>query len=435
MIKKWYLIIFAIILPFQADALQIIDDFEIPQGETANLIVPKFDFTQVEGEFDGKSIQFYEFIENITPQSPITRAEFLQIIYQNRDTENDCECEMPKNFEDVLENSEFAPAIKYATEKGFVHGYEDSLFHPFEKITRGQAAKIIMNAYNPPETTTDVPFFSDVALNYSLRDYVYDSVRAGIFKGYPDGLMRPDRNINFLEAKLIIERASKLENLSTTTERPAFRAFLGIHRLSDTGTKSLKLNLTDQQGKTSTQSTNLTITKQNFATQWFNLTPSKTELFGKDYQDNTWELINSGKTETHESQLWKGPFEKPTTGEITLGFGDKLYINGKYSGSHFGIDYADKEGTPVWASNSGIVTMASDTPAYGNTIVIDHGQNVFTMYLHLQELKVKKGDAVNKNDLIATMGQTGIATGPHLHFTHFIGDIIVDSEPWYQGKF
>lgn len=435
MIKKLGIMICGALIPLQAGALQLIDDFEVPQGATVKLIVPKFDFIKIEGNFDGKTIPFYETAENIDTQSPITRAEFLKIIYQNRNTKTDCECEIPKDFEDAPNNSEFYPAIKYATVNGFVHGYEDGLFHPFEKITRGQASKIIMNAYNPEQTITDIPFFADIPPDYSLRDFVYDSVRAGVFKGYPDGLMRPDKDINFLEAKLIIERASKLENITIVTERPVFRAFLGIHRLSETGTTPINLNLTDIQNKTSIESANVSITKQNFATQWFNLAPSKTELFGKDYQDNTWKLINEAKLETHDSQLWKGAFEKPTTGKITLGFGDKLYINGAYSGSHFGIDYADKEGTPVWASNSGIITMAGETPAYGNTIIIDHGQNIFTMYLHLHELKVKKGDAINKNDLIATMGQTGIATGPHLHFSHFIGDIIVDSQPWFEGKF
>jgi murein DD-endopeptidase MepM/ murein hydrolase activator NlpD len=79
--------------------------------------------------------------------------------------------------------------------------------------------------------------------------------------------------------------------------------------------------------------------------------------------------------------------------------------------------------------------MAAETPTYGNTIIIDHGQNIFTMYLHLSEMEVSPEDSVNKGDLIGLMGSTGVATGPHLHFTHFVGDIIVSSEPWYEGRY
>jgi murein DD-endopeptidase MepM/ murein hydrolase activator NlpD len=69
--------------------------------------------------------------------------------------------------------------------------------------------------------------------------------------------------------------------------------------------------------------------------------------------------------------------------------------------------------------------------SYGNTIVIDHGQNVFTMYLHMSSLVANEGDRVKKGHLIGHMGSTGIATGSHLHFNHFIGDVIVDSGEWY----
>ena len=73
--------------------------------------------------------------------------------------------------------------------------------------------------------------------------------------------------------------------------------------------------------------------------------------------------------------------------------------------------------------------------SYGNTIVIDHGYNIFTMYLHMDKLNVEKGQSVNKGDIIGLMGSTGIATGSHLHFTVFVGDIIVDNYEWYDGKF
>jgi len=117
-------------------------------------------------------------------------------------------------------------------------------------------------------------------------------------------------------------------------------------------------------------------------------------------------------------------------GETTLGFGDKLYINGKYSGSHFGHDWANVEGTDVIAANTGIVTLAEWTDSYGYTIVIDHGLNVFSMYLHMSALKTEAGNVVDQGELIGLIGSTGVATGPHLHYTQFIGEVIVDSAEW-----
>lgn len=430
----------------------------VPQGETLELIIPRFEYTSATGHYDGKDFPFYQIIETIDPGKPISRAEFVQLIYLNQplntvdsvtrstgDTENaDGDSTV---FPDVSSGNPYAAAISYAADNGLVHGYEDGLFHPYDPVTRGQAAKIIMNAYHPSRTPEiQPPFFPDVPLDYSLRNELYSAVRAGIFQGYPDGLMRPDRSINFHEAHLIVERAGNFrENtLARLTARPAFRAYLGIHRLSATGEKPLTITLQPAPTTTSeaqpasgaapaaTLTSSLTVSKQDFTTRRFSLSTDKTKLFEKTYQDNTWALIDAAKATSHEAQLWDGPFIIPTSGETTLGFGDKLYINGVYSGSHFGVDYANNEGTPVNAANTGIVTMSSDTPAYGNTIVIDHGQNVFTMYLHLKDLLVTPGTPVQKGDQIATIGSTGLSTGPHLHFTNFIGDIIVDGQYWYD---
>ena len=433
MLYKIIIIIAILLCPNSAYAFPEIEYYSVPQGETLEMVIPEFDLKNVSATFDGKPVTFYKITEEIDQLSPITRAEFLRQIYGNLNI-----VQKPVSdpyFVDVPPESKFFEAIQYAAEHNIVHGYEDGLFHPFDKITRGQAAKIIMNTFKPEQTLGKIPLFPDIPEDYSLKEYMYSAVGAEIFKGYPDGFMRPNRGINFLEANLIIQRASGLENTIEIFERPAFRAFLGIHRLSATGDEIINFKFTNLDETTSLQEAIISVTRQNFKTEWFNLAQDKTELLGSDYQDNTWELINAAKAETSPKQLWEDKFIVPTEGVITLGFGDKLYINGSYSGSHFGIDYANAEGTPVYASNKGIIAMAAETPTYGNTIVIDHGQNVFTMYLHLSEMKVSPGDAVNKRDLIGLMGSTGVATGPHLHFTHFVGDIIVNSQPWYQGGF
>lgn len=426
--------IIAVLLSPLSVSAKLIPDQSVAQGGTLQLLIPKFDFTAIQGNFEGKSFPFYEITKAPNPNDPISRAEFLQLIYQNHPNLPETTLTTPA-FTDVAEQSQFYNAIQFAADQKIVSGYDDGLFHPYDSITRGQAAKIILNTFHPLKTTDTVPNFPDVPADYSLREQIIAGFQAEVLKGYPDGLMRPNRPITFHEAELIIQRAATLSYLVPIAPRPVYRAFLGIHRLSDLGNKNLQLTFTDSTGKTHTENTILNITKSHYPSQHFDLVEERDKLFEKDYQDRTWELINAAKANPHAEQLWSGPFITPTNGEITLGFGDKLYINDRYAGSHFGIDYANREGTPVYAANDGIIVMSSNTAAYGNTVVIDHGQNIFTMYLHLHELRSTLGSTVKKGDLIATMGSTGLATGPHLHFTQFVGDVVVSSAPWFAGQY
>lgn len=256
-------------------------------------------------------------------------------------------------------------------------------------------------------------------------------LKQNFFKGYPDGLMRPDRHINFLEAEIVITRAANPDIFIGIPTKNYWRGFAGIHRLLEPGIKKLNLTLNKNNGDNENLTFDVNVLKRDYPVESFTLPETKTKLFGKEEQDNTWAMINTAKAKTNNLQLWVDNFIIPAEGVTTLGFGDQVYINGSLSGSHFGIDYANDEGTSIITSNSGVVTLADFTPSYGNTVIIDHGHNIFTMYLHMSELLVTQDQIVQKGDLIGKMGSTGIATGSHLHFTQFIGDVIVDSSEWY----
>ncbi|MBN2753859.1 MAG: M23 family metallopeptidase [Candidatus Goldbacteria bacterium] len=111
------------------------------------------------------------------------------------------------------------------------------------------------------------------------------------------------------------------------------------------------------------------------------------------------------------------PFIKPAEGEITSAFGKKrTYDGGKYSSTHKGVDIANKAGTKVAAANHGKVVEAATMKGHGVTVIIDHGGGLYSLYFHLKGVYVKKGMDVKKGDIIATMGSTGVSTGPHLHW-------------------
>lgn len=112
---------------------------------------------------------------------------------------------------------------------------------------------------------------------------------------------------------------------------------------------------------------------------------------------------------------WLGQFVAPADAAISDVFGSERVFNGKTSSPHLGLDFRVPSGTPVEAMNDGTVLLAQPLYFEGNFVVIDHGQGLLTLYLHLSEFKVKEGDRVKRGQVIGLSGGTGRATGPHLH--------------------
>lgn len=112
---------------------------------------------------------------------------------------------------------------------------------------------------------------------------------------------------------------------------------------------------------------------------------------------------------------WEGSFAPPVKAEISDVFGVERVFNGTVQSAHQGLDFRVPTGTPVAAINRGRVILARPMFFEGNWVVIDHGQGLLTLYLHLSSFSVKEGDEVSKGQPIGLSGGTGRATGPHLH--------------------
>ncbi|HKD86691.1 MAG TPA: M23 family metallopeptidase [Terriglobales bacterium] len=112
---------------------------------------------------------------------------------------------------------------------------------------------------------------------------------------------------------------------------------------------------------------------------------------------------------------WSGRFVPPIDTTVSEGFGTRRTFNGKLASIHRGLDYHAKPGTPVTAANSGEVVLARELFYEGNCVIIDHGQQFMTLYMHLSHLEVSEGEKVEKGQEIGLSGATGRATGPHLH--------------------
>src|ERR1700687_1641978 len=112
---------------------------------------------------------------------------------------------------------------------------------------------------------------------------------------------------------------------------------------------------------------------------------------------------------------WKGSFGAPVNAELSDVFGVERVFNGSVQSTHLGLDFRVPSGTPVAAVNRGRVILARPLFFEGNCVVIDHGQGLLTLYLHLSKFSVKEGDDVDKGQPIGLSGGTARATGPHLH--------------------
>jgi hypothetical protein len=126
-------------------------------------------------------------------------------------------------------------------------------------------------------------------------------------------------------------------------------------------------------------------------------------------------------------RLWRGTFVRPVAGtEPGTGFGARRIINGQARAPHTGIDYSAPLGAPVVAANDGRVALVADYFFPGRLVVLDHGLGVYTLYFHLSEAQVAEGEHVSRGQTIGTVGATGRATGPHLHFGALVGSARVD---------
>lgn len=119
-------------------------------------------------------------------------------------------------------------------------------------------------------------------------------------------------------------------------------------------------------------------------------------------------------------------FIYPLETKITSDFGKKRVYNGSLKSYHSGTDYRAKVGTKIKAINNGKVVIAKDRFYAGNSIVLDHGNGIYSGYYHLSKMNYKEGDLVKKGDIIGLSGSTGRVTGPHLHFSFRIHGIQVD---------
>jgi len=143
-------------------------------------------------------------------------------------------------------------------------------------------------------------------------------------------------------------------------------------------------------------------------------------------------------TKTADHPLWDGPFVQPPKTKVFSNFAEtRTYI---YDGKpidtqvHYGYDLASTKQSPVPAANAGTVLYTGPLTIYGNTVIIDHGLGLQTLYAHLSSIGVKVGDTVAKAQELGRTGSTGLAIGDHLHFEVLVSGVSVTPLEWWDAK-
>jgi len=138
------------------------------------------------------------------------------------------------------------------------------------------------------------------------------------------------------------------------------------------------------------------------------------EVYARIKKENKW--IAEARTVDSNLDFFKDKFIFPVEDAIITGvYGSQRILNGKPRWPHYGLDFAKDEGTPIKAMISGTVTLVEPDLYYtGGTLIFDHGHGISTLYMHMHEIFVEKGQKVKQGDIIGTVGSTGRATGAHL---------------------
>lgn len=176
--------------------------------------------------------------------------------------------------------------------------------------------------------------------------------------------------------------------------------------------------------------------RRSFRTQRITLSPGSGDL-GTDHE---FDRVAAFKAVLSPEKYWDGPFLRPSQGRVSSEYGVRRYYNGVFADNYYhrGIDYAAPTGSPVIAPAAGRVVLvgrvADGFELHGNTIGIDHGQGVASIFIHLNSISVQEGDIVQPGQTVGTVGSTGASTGPHLHWGLYVNGVAVDPGPWREQR-
>ncbi len=204
-----------------------------------------------------------------------------------------------------------------------------------------------------------------------------------------------------------------------------WQALIGIPLLAKVGEEYITIK------GFSTQKITFRVHEHHYKEQHIALTGKKKKYINPDLKHmdrikRERPILSKARKLFSEKSLFNGQFIRPVKGVISSPFGLKRFYNGQPRRAHTGLDFAGNIGTPIHAPADGKVILIGHFFFNGNTIFIDHGQGLISVYIHMNKYLVKQGQLVKKGDKIGTIGQAGRVTGPHLHWGVYLNQITIN---------
>ncbi|XP_057824612.1 uncharacterized protein LOC131036681 isoform X1 [Cryptomeria japonica] len=218
---------------------------------------------------------------------------------------------------------------------------------------------------------------------------------------------------------------------STSTCPNKWRTLIPLSPLDTTGQRSLIVDVND--GRHESFHGVIEVLEKEYPTETIWLSGNKSGIHGTQKELDAVKVLVSNRT---AKQYWDGSFRLPIHGEVTTEYGLKRCYNGVFASGYYhkGIDYGAPRGEPVWSPAAARVSLVGREEEgfalHGNCVGLDHGHGVTSILMHLDTILVENGMVVQAGDLLGTVGDTGLATGPHLHWGLYVHGKAVDQNQW-----
>ncbi len=205
---------------------------------------------------------------------------------------------------------------------------------------------------------------------------------------------------------------------------------------TEAGVYPLTLFSTGQDGAVTEFTVNIRVSGGGYPTQNLNVSAEMMNLLAPAVQDNELQLIENITRIVTDEKYFDSAFSIPAAAAMNAPYGTRRSYNGGAVNSfHSGADFASAPGTPIFAAAPGKVVLTDTLNIRGNTVIIDHGWGVYSVYAHLQGINVALGDVVEMGQIIGSGGSTGRVTGPHLHWEIWVHGVPVNPLQWLQRSF
>jgi len=230
--------------------------------------------------------------------------------------------------------------------------------------------------------------------------------------------------------QLLEQRVPCYEGSESADGDVHYTALLGLSPLLEPGKYTVTLSLLTETGDSLNLPLPVLVSAGRYDYERIDLPPDRQALLDPALSQAERNKIAALRTVRTLERFWSMPFSMPMLGSITSYYGSRRSYGYGFNSYHGGTDFRARVGTPVSAPAAGTVVLAEALVVRGNAVILDHGWGVMSGYWHLSRIEVEVDQVINRGDLIGAVGNTGLSTGPHLHWEMWVNGVSVSPLAW-----